>query len=72
MTNKEKIDAINRWQTNGSYHPLTCGVDSGHEVLTPFIDENDNNVVLKCPTCGYIQNWIPTVIYDSYVKEKNR
>ena len=57
MTNAEQIEAINYWQACGHAHPLTCGNDSGHENLIP-IEESDS-VILKCPTCDYVQRWVP-------------
>lgn len=36
-------------------HPLTCGVDSSHELLVPRIIISDNLHVIVCPTCGYVQ-----------------
>lgn len=59
MTNELKIDRIRAWQNAGYVHPLTCGVSSLHENLDPV--EKDGNVILRCPTCGYEQTWIPEV-----------
>jgi hypothetical protein len=36
-------------------HPLTCGVDSNHELLVPRLIFYENKHVLVCPTCGYVQ-----------------
>lgn len=41
-------------QCNHQIHPLTCGVDSNHELLCPRITYN-GSYMLVCPTCGYIQ-----------------
>jgi len=60
MTNQEIIDQINKWQNSKSIHPLTCGNNSRHENLVP--KERDNKVVLACPDCDYIQEWIPEVV----------
>lgn len=60
MTNEEKISAVTRWQTAGYVHPLTCGVNSGHENLRAV--ERDGRVILECPTCGYVQEDIPAVV----------
>lgn len=35
-------------------HPLTCGVDSGHDLLVPRVDCNGNKYLI-CPSCGYVQ-----------------
>lgn len=42
-------------QSSVSVHPLTCGVDSNHELLVPRITLTDNLHVIVCPTCGYVQ-----------------
>jgi hypothetical protein len=54
MTNAEIIEAVNRWQSNGMIHPLTCGNNSQwHTILRPV--EADGRVVLVCPDCDYRQ-----------------
>lgn len=60
MTNEEKVEAIRRWQVAGRVHPLTCGVDSRHEVLKPV--EENGEIVLRCPVCNYRQTYIPCVV----------
>jgi hypothetical protein len=42
-------------QTSQRIHPLTCGVNSSHELLVPRITLSDYVHVLVCPTCGYVQ-----------------
>ncbi len=61
MTNEKLIKNIENHQANSHVHPLTCGVDSRHEVLVP--KEVNGKVVLVCPTCGYLQDNIPACIY---------
>lgn len=46
-------EAVKRFQGNGAFHPLTCGIDSDHEVLEPVAEEGV--VVLYCPRCPYRQ-----------------
>lgn len=53
MTNQEKIDIINSYQSNPMVHPLTCGVNSLHENLVPTVIGGE--VFLGCPECDYIQ-----------------
>lgn len=60
LNNLATIEAIESWQNNSMFHPLTCGVDSRHEVLRGEI--RDGEVKLCCPTCGWVQNGIPAVI----------
>lgn len=66
--NKQKIaDNINRYQKGGYFHPLTCRVDSGHDLLiAQVVPELNNQVVLRCPICGFIQyeNEIPDMFLD--------
>ncbi len=40
-------------QCNNNQHPMTCGVNSQHELLVPRL--SGSNVFLVCPTCGYLQ-----------------
>lgn len=42
MTNQELIDAVKAHQSNQYLHPLTCGVDSRHEILVA--KEIDGNI----------------------------
>lgn len=70
MTNTEKIAKILSWQSCGFVHPLTCngGVlprehQKDHTVdLMP--EEREGEVVLVCPSCGRIQDWVPEVVYQ--------
>jgi len=62
VTNLEKIQKIKEWQTNGRFHPLTCGNDSNHAVLVPF--EQNGEVKLRCTDCNYVQNYVPTVVVE--------
>jgi len=62
MDNNELMDAITWYQQQGDSHPLTCGIDSRHDLLVPRIDGND--VVLVCPTCGNVQQYIPEGIVE--------
>ena len=57
MLDKQKIaDNINRYQKGGYFHPLTCRVDSSHALLIAQVEpELNNQIVLLCPTCEYIQ-----------------
>ncbi len=59
MTNKEIIAAVNRFQKNDQFHPLTC-IESQHQILAPV--EKDGKVILKCEDCDYEQHWIPEMV----------
>jgi len=54
MNNKQKIKILKSYQDNPMVHPLTCGVNSMHENLIPI--EEDEEVILKCLDCDYIQS----------------
>lgn len=70
--------AVWEWQLCGSMHPLTCGTKQKHEhmdlaevltnpthdILRP--DIRDGAVVLVCPTCDYVQEWIPEIVTGPY------
>ncbi len=68
MTNDQKVKAIEEWQKNDRMHPMTCGMDSKHELLVPRTE--DGTVVLKCPTCGLRQHYVPDIVYESYKSTK--
>jgi hypothetical protein len=75
MTAEEKIAVIDFWQDEVPFHPLTCRVESSHAELrgiygNPTEDEPD--VVLHCPTCGHVQNWIPDVVLRAYEQRERR
>jgi len=63
MSNEEIIEAVKRHQSRPYFHPLTCAVSSHHEILEAI--ERDKRVVLRCPTCGWIQEWIPEFVLDA-------
>ena len=56
------IGAIDMWQRS-DFHPLTCGVDSGHRSLVG--QERDGRVVLVCPDCSYVQTHIPAGVLSA-------
>jgi len=63
LSNDQIIQAVQFWNTQTNFHPLTCGVNGEH-ILNPKL-ENDN-VILLCPVCGYKQFNIPSVVFDYY------
>ena len=52
---------IEFYQKAGIFHPLTCYHDSNHELLVPLIRDDNDSLFLRCPTCGYVQLYIPDV-----------
>ncbi|MBU0750516.1 hypothetical protein KKH15_03315 [Patescibacteria group bacterium] len=60
MTNAEIIERVKAWQDNPRGHPMSCDIDSEHKPLVPAEDEG--SVVLVCPDCGYIQNFVPSAV----------
>ncbi|HBJ1682532.1 TPA: hypothetical protein LA747_003462 [Clostridium botulinum] len=60
LNNIDKMKAIESWQ-DSDLHPLTCR--NCRKNLYEDIIEGE--VVLKC-TCGYIQDYVPKVIYEKY------
>jgi hypothetical protein len=47
----EQVAALNRFQTNGNFHPFTCGNDSRHRVLVA------TESGWMCLDCDYRQEW---------------
>lgn len=68
LTRAEKIEAVIKWQTCPVVHPLTCGIDSNHRVLIPWLV--GNSVILKCVDCEYVQLWVPEAVYGLYTTAK--
>ncbi len=71
LTNKEKIDIINKHQKDYRFYPLTCDYCGGK--LKPI--EYNNNIYLICSDdknilCDYIQTYIPKIIYSYYEYSK--
>jgi hypothetical protein len=75
MAIEELVHRVRLWQCNPLVHPLTCAADSCHDLLRPEIRRDDGGgdiVVLICPTCGFIQSWIPSVVLGGlYAKDSN-
>lgn len=70
------LAAIDFWQDEVPFHPLTCGVDSNHAELRGKPDA-DGDVVLVCPTCGRVQDYIPEPVTNAYrqqdqIREHNK
>lgn len=57
----EDKNITNIWehQSNPMFHPLTCGNDSKHALLTPMLNV-DGEIVLVCDDCSYHQVFIRT------------
>ncbi len=52
----DQVAALKRYQTNGRFHPYTCGNRGDHlrdkgGVLVPTKNG------WRCPECQYVQNW---------------
>lgn len=56
---KEQVDALNRYQEKGMFHPFTCG--SGNRTDEKHLD--GEGILLAtvngwmCPYCDYKQDW---------------
>lgn len=62
-SNKEWLGAIKKYQSCPFVHPLTCGNDSGHDLLKGIVIKG--KVMLICPDCDYTQNWIPEYVFTA-------
>jgi hypothetical protein len=62
VTNQQLLEAIRKYQSCPFVHELTCGNDSqNHESLKGI--EVKGKVILICPDCDYVQNWIPDFVW---------
>lgn len=65
------LERIRKWQEEPVFHELTCGNDSGHELLKGEVREN--KIVLVCPSCEYVQEYIPEMFFaDSFDESYNQ
>ena len=67
LPNVMKLRAIEWWQEEGKFHPLTCGIDSNHGLLRGR-ETMYGDMYLECPDCGYVQGFIPSTVYDMYLR----
>mgnify|MGYP001558458784 FL=1 len=54
MTQKD-VDLILEYQTCSVLHPFTCGNDSGHHTLLPYLNTKTCVITLICVNCDYVQ-----------------
>lgn len=56
---QEQVDALNRFQESGQFHPFTCG--SGNRCDDKHLDGEGRLVATVdgwvCPYCDYKQDW---------------
>ena len=65
LTNEQIVQRVRNYQADSSWHPLTCGNDSGHRLLEPRLIKVGwfrKKVVLVCPDCDYLQLHIPEIV----------
>lgn len=62
----EEVNALNAFQTQGRFHPFTCGGDRGDDAHTDYAEahgDRDRGLLVateqgwKCPVCSYTQDW---------------
>lgn len=54
LTPEEALRRIERWQTEGFVHPLTCGGLNDTCRVDLKGELRDGRVVLVCPSCGHV------------------
>lgn len=69
MTAHDKIKKVNEWQECKYVHELTCANKSTHQPLVAMHNNIDNTAFLRCPTCGYVQIYIPEVVLKADVNK---
>lgn len=52
----EQVEALNRFQKCGRFHPFTCGNNSGHQDLLA----TESGWV--CTDCDYTQDWAHSIM----------
>lgn len=63
-TLQEQVLAFLAWQKNPRVHQATCGNDSTHQPLRPYI-ELDEKVHLFCLDCTYKQSFVGSYFLDA-------
>jgi hypothetical protein len=63
----EQVDALNRYQTSGRFHPFTCGNNRTDDIHRAYQKEHGGDFgqlvatetgwVCPVPGCGYKQDW---------------
>ena len=61
----EQVEALNRHQLDGQFHPYTCGNrnDEAHHRYAEEYGQFDHGILVAtaegwvCPVCGYRQTW---------------
>lgn len=62
---QEQVDALNRYQREGRFHPFTCGCrdDEAHRAHARANGDPDYGLLVAgrggwtCPVCAYAQDW---------------
>lgn len=65
----EQVKSINEFQQAGVMHPFTCGDDDcrARHVDSELVADTSG---LKCPHCGYTQDWAHGFMADGSWKEQ--
>jgi hypothetical protein len=64
----EQMEAVRWFQQRTHIHPLTCRQNSNHDLLVPAVKGED--AVLVCPTCGFLQEHIPSFVFDAWARRE--
>ena len=78
----EKFAAVQHWQSCGTIHPLTCGIDSSHPVLVPNLGMMNKEIEIICPFedtegngCQWHQKYdhpVFNIIYAKYISDRSQ
>jgi putative RNA 2'-phosphotransferase len=63
---ENRRDRLNRYQTNGLFHPYTCGSEDCRDILTAEVQSGQ--LVLVCPSCDYRQTKIHMIPSEELMK----
>jgi hypothetical protein len=65
---KTILAAIDWWQREAPFHPLTCGNDSQNHSLLQGKMTPEGKPYLECPDCDYLQLWVPDYVVDAWLE----
>lgn len=68
MDLEKVLKRIRLYQENPLFHELTCGNDSNHGTLKGEMIKD--KVVLVCPDCDYVQDYIPNFFFNEQFEEE--
>ena len=68
-----KATEISAYQADPAVHPLTCGRDSTHRPMSPYLEwmiTGHYELTLRCFDCDFVQAHIPDIDFGALAQSK--